>query len=196
MHAFNQVSPPQAGGLVPRIRLCLALVMACLILAGVAAFAPIQETRWLLDVLSRSANFGVGSPSFTWILGLNHALIANSQSAPFLAYSGDCVALAQILFALVFIGPFLHPVRNQWVITFGLICCAGVVLLAFIAGPIRDIPFFWRLVDSALAIFCALPLLLCRHYVLLLEHLERTERRRTRNSRQRRLRRNLRRSIP
>jgi hypothetical protein len=40
----------------------------------------------------------------------------------------------------LFIGPYLDPVRNKWVVTFGLIACAGVIPLALIADHIRGIP--------------------------------------------------------
>lgn len=76
---------------------------------------------------------------------------------------------AHLVIAIVFIGPFIDPVRNKWVITFGLIACACVVPLAVIAGPIRGIPFAWRLVDCSFGIFGALPLLLCRRSILAIE---------------------------
>ena len=196
MHPFSQVSPPQTIGLLRRIRLCLGLVMAGLVLSGLLAFTPVRETRWLLTLLAQSANFGVGTPLFVWILRVHQALVATAQTAPFLAYSTDGFALAHLLLAVAFLGPVRQPVRNQWVITVGLICCIGAVLLAFVAGPIRGVPVFWRVIESSFAILCALPLLLCRHYVLLLEHLEVAERQRTRTVRQHRLRRKVRRSTP
>jgi hypothetical protein len=43
----------------------------------------------------------------------------------------------------------------------GLICCAAVIPLALIAGQVRDIPLYWRLIDCAFGVFGALPLLYC-----------------------------------
>jgi hypothetical protein len=40
-----------------------------------------------------------------------------------------------------------------------LIACVAVIPLAFIAGPLRGIPMFWRLIDCSFGIGGALPLL-------------------------------------
>jgi hypothetical protein len=49
-------------------------------------------------------------------------------------------------------------VRNRWVLEFGLIACAGVIPLALIAGPVRGIPFYWRLGDCSFGVIGAIPL--------------------------------------
>ncbi len=183
----TQVSPPQTADLHTRIRLCLAIVMAGLVLSGLAAFPLVRESQWLLDHLARTAHFSAGSPLFDWIHRVHLALTDTSVSAPFLAYGTDWLALAHILFAVLFLGPYRDPVRNRWVIDFGLVSCVGVLLLAFIAGPIRQVPLFWRSIDAAFAILCALPLLLCRHYLTILERIHATARhQRTRQAQRRR----------
>ena len=187
MSSIPQVSPPQSAGLLTRIRLCLALVIVGLVLSGLTAFPLVRESQLLLDLLARSAHFSAGTPLFEWILRVHLALAATAITAPFLAYGTDWLALAHLLFAILFFGPYRNPVRNQWVIDFGLISCAGVLLLAFIAGPIRGIPLFWRLVNASFAVLCALPLLLCRHYLGLIDRIAtNTERQRVRIRRQRR----------
>ncbi len=198
MSSFPQVSPPQSTSVLTRIRLCLALLILGLLVTGLASFPLVRETQALLDLLARSAHFGAGSPLFEWILRVHLALAATAVTAPFLAYRNDALALAYLLFAILFFGPYRDPVRNQWVINFGLIACAGILLLAFIAGPLRGIPVFWRFVNAAFAVACALPLLLCRHYLNLLKHLDSTaqqqrmqKNRRIRQKRKTRARRSL-----
>jgi hypothetical protein len=46
------------------------------------------------------------------------------------------------------------------VIQFGMIACLAVVPLALIAGPIRGIPWGWRLVDMSFGVVGIVPLLL------------------------------------
>jgi hypothetical protein len=46
-------------------------------------------------------------------------LFANPFGSPFLAYGTDWLAFAHLAIAVVFIGPWINPVRSQWVITFG-----------------------------------------------------------------------------
>jgi hypothetical protein len=71
--------------------------------------------------------------------------------------------------AIAFVGPFVDPVRNKWVITFGLIGCAGVIPLALVAGPIRGIPFPWRLIDCSFGILGSLPLFICARSIIAIE---------------------------
>jgi hypothetical protein len=62
-------------------------------------------------------------------------------------------------------------VRNKWVFTFGVLACVGVIPLALIAGQVRGIPFYWRLIDMSFGVFGALPLLLCLGYVRRMERM-------------------------
>jgi len=59
---------------------------------------------------------------------------------------------------LAFIGPLRDPVRNIWVVQWGMLCCLAVIPLALIAGPIRGIPFWWQLVDISFGVFGIVPL--------------------------------------
>jgi hypothetical protein len=83
-----------------------------------------------------------------WIERVFTALTATNVNYPFLAYGTDWLAFAHLVIATAFIGPYVDPVRNKWVITFGLIACAGVIPFVLIAGSVRGIPFPWRLVES------------------------------------------------
>ena len=101
---------------------------------------------------------------------MNGALQDTNARYPFLAYGTDWLAFAHLVIAIAFIGPFLDPVRNKWVITFGLIACAAVIPLALIAGAIRGIPFPWRLIDCSFGVFGSIPLMICRRSIEMLEH--------------------------
>ena len=68
-----------------------------------------------------------------------------------------------------FIGPLRDPVRNIWVIEFGMIACLMVIPLAFICGPIRGIPFIWRIIDCSFGLFGIIPLWFTRKWILELE---------------------------
>jgi hypothetical protein len=104
-----------------------------------------------------------------WIERVYQALSDTNARYPFLAYGTDWLAFAHLVIAVAFIGPYIDPVRNKWIITFGLIACAGVIPLALIAGPIRGIPFPWRLIDCSFGILGCIPLLRCRRLILDLE---------------------------
>ncbi|MGC2162938.1 MAG: hypothetical protein WA634_13565 [Silvibacterium sp.] len=89
-----------------------------------------------------------------------------------MSYGTDWLAFAHLAIAIAFIGPYIDPVRNKWVITFGLIACGGVIPLALIAGHIRGIPLAWRLIDCSFGVFGSIPLLLCRRLIINLEQEE------------------------
>ena len=153
-----------------RIRILLVLFITGLVLSGVTAFPLVHETALLNRIFAVAPAPVPQEPALhTWLRRVHHALEATDQTYPFLAYGTDWLAFAHLVIAIAFIGPLLDPVRNRWVIVFGIIACAGVIPLALIAGPIRGIPFYWRLIDCSFGVFGAIPLLLCLRYVRQLE---------------------------
>lgn len=80
---------------------------------------------------------------------------------PFLLYGYDWLAFAHFVLAILFIGPYRDPVKNIWVIQFGMIACILVFPLAFIAGHYRGIPIGWQLIDCSFGVFGFVPLRIC-----------------------------------
>jgi hypothetical protein len=157
--------------LLRSIRLWLTVVITGLVLSGVTAF-PLQYETALLVRAAAGLNLSIHAPALNaWLIRVASALADTGARYPFLAYGTDWLAFAHLLIAAAFIGPWLDPVRNKWVITWGFICCAGVIPLALIAGPVRGIPIYWRLIDCSFGVFCCLALLALRRSVLLLESL-------------------------
>jgi len=154
-----------------RIRFWLAVFIIGLALSGITAFPLETELNWLVSTLH--AGWLRPISEFTgllpWIERVNNALSETNAHYPFLAYGTDWLAFAHLVIAVAFIGPYIDPVRNKWVITFGLIACAGVIPLALIAGALRGVPLPWRLIDCSFGIFGSMPLLLCRQSIRALE---------------------------
>jgi hypothetical protein len=156
--------------LLSSIRFWLSLFIMGLILSGLTAFPLEVETRWLVDA---AVKYPVLPDGITlWLSRVHDALQNNSVNYPFLAYGTDWLAFAHLVLAIAFIGPFRDPVRNKWVLQFGMIACAGVIPLALIAGSIRGIPVFWRLIDCSFGVFGVIPLLLCLDRVKRLEQFQ------------------------
>ncbi len=150
-----------------RIRICLVLFMIGLALSGITAFPLVHEVAMLTRIV---AHFGTQTALFAWVSRVHLALDATAANYPFLAYGTDWLAFAHLVLTVLFLGPLRDPVRNRWVIEFGLLCCAGVLPLALIAGPIRGIPLFWRLGDCSFGILGAIPLLIALRDVTRLEN--------------------------
>lgn len=163
--------------LVRRIRVWLAVFMSGLVLSGVTAFPLVTELRWLVGLVHASAvrPLAEWSGLLPWIERVSGALDATDGHYPFLAYGTDWLPFAHLAIAVAFIGPYIDPVRNKWVITFGLFACAGVIPFALIAGPIRGVPVRWRLIDCSFGVFGSVPLLICRRWVSVLERPGRTD---------------------
>jgi hypothetical protein len=89
------------------------------------------------------------------------AIADTSEKYPFLFYGYDWLAFAHFVLAILFFGPYRHPVRNKWVIEFGMIACLLIIPFALIAGQFRGIPIGWRLIDCSFGILGIVPLSVC-----------------------------------
>jgi hypothetical protein len=143
-----------------RIKLWLWIFIVGLILSGITAFPLQTELRALAKFINADAN-AAGSGFAPWIVRVRDGLTDTNAKYPFLAYGTDWLAFAHLVIAVAFIGPLRDPVRNIWVIEFGMIACLMVIPLALIAGPVRDIPLGWRIIDCSFGIFGIIPLAIC-----------------------------------
>lgn len=111
-----------------------------------------------------------GLPALAAWLELAHQGLAASYARyPFLAYGTDWLAFGHLTIAVAFAGPIRDPVRNKWVVQFGMIACLMVIPFALIAGPLRGVPAFWTLVDMSFGAVGVLPLLLAHRHIRALE---------------------------
>ncbi|UNO38488.1 hypothetical protein [Streptomyces sp. MST-110588] len=157
-----------------RIRIWLAIFLVCLVLSGLTAFPLVTELWWAEDLL-RSGISPVPEhlPGLMeWISRVREGLEATDAKYPFVLYGTDWLAFAHLVIAVAFYGPYRDPVRNIWVIDFGMIACAGIIPLALICGPIRGIPFYWQMIDMSFGIFGVIPLLIVRRMIKRLEAYE------------------------
>lgn len=135
-----------------------------MLLSGVTAFPIERELNWLTAGIPVDAQGVLG-----WLVTVRQGINTMYANYPWIAYGTDWLAFAHLILAALFIGPWRDPVRNLWVIEFGLLACLGVLPLALICGPIREIPFYWRLVDCSFGVLGFVPLWLARRWTLTLE---------------------------
>jgi hypothetical protein len=157
--------------LLRRIRFLLVIFIAGLVLSGLTAFpleAEVNALAWGLGV--KNGVEGVEQVEVQgWIAKVRDGIAETNRKYPFMSYGTDWLAFAHLVIAVAFVGPLIDPVRNKWVITFGMIACASVVPLALVAGHIRGIPLFWRAIDCSFGVFGMIPLVLCRRHINKLE---------------------------
>ena len=161
---------PDAERLERRVRVLLLAFIVGLVLSGLTAFPLEAELRWLTGALGAGAARPGDVPGVVgWLVTVRDALADTNARYPFLAYGTDWLAFAHLAIAVAFVGPLRDPVRNVWVVTFGLVACAGVIPLALIAGAVRGIPFYWRLIDCAFGVGGAALLWPCLRAIRTLE---------------------------
>lgn len=146
---------------ITRIRFWLVLFVIGLVLSGITAFPLESESRLLVTLLHAD-----WSPApehlpalVDWMDRVHEGIVETNREYPFMAYGTDWLAFAHLVIAVAFWGPLKDPVRNIWVVQFGMIACCAVIPLALIAGPARGIPWWWQLTDMSFGFFGIIPLL-------------------------------------
>ena len=147
-----------------RINTWLWLFIIFLVLSGVTAF-PIETELSFLSAHTSALPLELQS----WIAKIYDAVKNTNQNYPQLSYGTDWLAFAHLVIATAFIGPLKDPVKNIWVIQFGMIACVMIFPLAFIAGPLRHIPFYWQLIDCSFGVLGIVPLYMCYKNIKALE---------------------------
>lgn len=123
------------------IRIHLTLFMLILMLSGITAFPVQTEIGFMYAHLN---DFPV--EFHDWINRLYH----NIHSTPDVMFYGtDWLAFAHIIIALFFVPVLLDPKKYKANLYVGMAACLLIFPLAFICGPIRQIPFFHQLIDCS-----------------------------------------------
>lgn len=135
------------------IRRWIAFFMIALLISGLTAVPLEWGTTWLAEVLRDR-----GGPWAEWAEQVASAVADVGREHQFLFYGTDWLAFAHVVIALAFIGPYRDPLRNRWVVEWGLWSCLLVLPLAFLWAPVRGIPFFWRCIDASFGVLGAVPL--------------------------------------
>jgi len=160
------------AALLLRIRILLWSFIFVLVLAGVTAIPLPSEVDWL----TRAVGAGdAHSWVAEWIHRVQHGLRETAISYPFLFYGTDWLAFGHFVIAIAFWGPIKDPVKNVWVVEFGMISCALVIPFALVFGAARGIPFEWRLIDCSFGVLGLIGLWPCYRMIRRLEAVRRGE---------------------
>ncbi len=150
--------------LITKIRLLILFFMIALIVSGATAMPAETGLHWLMqykDMMPQRMG--------NWLQTCYTALVDTNAKYPFLAYGYDWLAFAHIVIAMAFIGPFKEPVKNVWIIDWAMLACIAIIPLAFIAAPIRHIPYYHILIDCSFGLIGIIPLLICKRWINILK---------------------------
>lgn len=142
------------------------LFIAGLVLSGLTALPIEHQLQWAHDNISKSNLF---IPLIQWIEFVYRGVKETNMKYPFISYGTDWLAFAHFIIALAFVGPLRDPIKNIWVIEFGMLACALIFPFAFIAGPARGIPIYWQMIDCSFGLLGGLLLWNCYSKIKKLE---------------------------
>lgn len=151
------------------IRRWLVFFILALVISGATAIPAESELAFATRLIPMGTLIG------DWLDKVYMAVVYQNRHYPYLAYGYDWLAFAHFVLAVLFIGPLRDPVRNKWVIEFGMIACVLVIPFALIAGAMRGLPLWWRLVDCAFGVVGLVPLVIVWKKINLLELTNETE---------------------
>lgn len=98
-------------------------------------------------------------------------MVDTDAKYPFLAYGTDWLAFGHLVIAAAFWGPLKDPVRNRFIVRWGMFCCLASLPVALIFGPLRGVPPFWLPLDLAFGVVGIVPLLVVDRDIRELERL-------------------------
>ncbi len=143
-----------------KIKAAIIITIIGLLLNGISAVPLGRELNVLLSDPS-------ALPSFLrdWWIYVRKGVSETSKEYPFMRYGFDWLAFAHLLIAILFYGPWKDPIKNQWVVQWGMIASALSVIMAFAWERIRAIPLWWSLIDASIAIIAFIILWLCNRWI-------------------------------
>ncbi|MEO8711947.1 MAG: hypothetical protein ABI405_07495 [Parafilimonas sp.] len=143
-----------------KIKIAIIITILGLLLNGISAIPLISELNILLskpDAL----------PAFLrdWWVYVNKGVNETTRNYPFMRYGFDWLAFAHFLIAIAFIGPLKDPVKNEWIISWGMIASILSALMALGWERVRGIPLWWSCIDAAIAIAAFILLWFCSRWI-------------------------------
>ena len=143
-----------------KIKTAIIITIIGLLLNGISAVPLRTELNILLSnpqVLPKFLS--------DWWTYVAHGLNETTAHYAFMRYGFDWLAFAHLLIAIAFIGPLKDPIKNEWVIQWGMIASGLSVLMAFGWERVRSIPVWWSLIDALIAIAAFLVLWFCNKWI-------------------------------
>lgn len=151
---------------IKNIRRVIIVFIILLSLSGITAFPLVTEVDFMLKHINSFPVF-----FHDWIRTVYESV---HKTPSIVLYGTDWLAFAHIIIGLFFVGVYQNPVRNKFIVNVGIVACIAVFPLAFICGPIRDIPFYHQVIDCCFGLFGVIPLLYIRYQIGLIEKASQT----------------------
>src|SRR5436853_2462659 len=112
---------PEPVVILRKLRWMLGLFILALVLSGITAFPLRSEMERVVAIrgIEHVAPADAGDGLDGWLLTVRNGLRESYAKYPWLAYGTDWLAFAHVVIAVFFIGVFIDPVRNVWILKAG-----------------------------------------------------------------------------
>lgn len=142
------------------IKAAILITIAGLLLNGISAIFLKGELHFI------QSNFNSLPPFLhDWFTYTSKGVNETNDKYPFMRYGFDWLAFAHLFIAIAFIGPLQDPVKNEWIVRWGMIVSAISVVMAFGWERVRAIPLWWSCIDASIAVAAFLILWLCNNWI-------------------------------
>lgn len=146
----SQLTAKDDKRILRKIRIYLILFLLGVVFAMHTVVFVEVETRLLAKYFGHGTFVEELCPSVCgWIEQLRLSVSETYSLYPVIAYCMDWLAYACVVFVIFLLGAIKNPVENIWIVKGFMIACLLGFALPFIVGPARDIPIFWRFIDSS-----------------------------------------------
>lgn len=139
------------------IRALLIGFMVGVILSGLTAIPLRWETKCLVAIFNADTFLERMMPG---MVRAYEGVHETAQRYPFILYGMDWLAFGHGMIGLAFVGAIRDPVRNMWLVQWGMLACVLVFPVAMIFGPLGGIPPYWRWIDCSFGAVGIVPLAL------------------------------------
>lgn len=152
-----------------RIKFLAIFFTSALVASGLTAIPLQWELKIIMPLFQQGSQLSSLFPAMSnWLEEINNGVQNGYGTYPFLAYGTDWLAFGHIAIAMSFVGVIRDPVRNIWVVEYAMLACVLIIPWTLVFGLIRNIPFFWQIIDMSFGILGIIPLWLIRRDILLI----------------------------
>ena len=143
-----------------KIKAAIIITIAGLLLNGISAVPLRTELNILLSKPDALPQF-----LREWWMYVSKGVKETTTNYAFMRYGFDWLAFAHLLIAIAFLGPLRDPIKNEWLVRWGMIASALSVLMALGWEPLRAIPSWWSCIDALIAVAAFIILWLCNKWI-------------------------------
>ena len=143
-----------------RIKGAIIITIIGLLLNGMSAVPLRTEMNMLLSKPGLLPGF-----LRDWWTYVNKGVNETSNQYNFMRYGFDWLGFAHLLIAIAFFGPLRDPIKNEWVIKWGIIASSLSILMALGWERLRAIPMWWSMLDAGIGVVALIILLLCYRWI-------------------------------